>query len=64
MPASPSVYRYTVPPEWDGALLQDYFQGNLGFSRRMVIDLKKGGMTVGAATGGWSTGSAPGRRLS
>ena len=46
MPASPSVYRYTVPPEWDGALLQDYFQGNLGFSRRMVIDLKKGGMTV------------------
>ena len=46
MPASLSVYRYTVPPEWDGALLQDYFQGNLGFSRRMVIDLKKGGMTV------------------
>ena len=46
MPIFPSVYRYTVPPEWDGALLQDYFQGNLGFSRRMVIDLKKGGMTV------------------
>ena len=28
-------------------LLQDYFQQELGFSRRMVIDLKRGGMTVG-----------------
>ena len=29
MPVSPSVYRYTVPPEWDGALLQDYFRPHL-----------------------------------
>ena len=42
----PSVYRYQVEPEWDGVLLQDYFQRRLRFSRRMVIDLKKGGMTV------------------
>ncbi len=41
-----SRYRYIVPPEGEGMLLQEYFQQLLGFSRRMVIDLKKGGMTV------------------
>jgi 23S rRNA pseudouridine1911/1915/1917 synthase len=39
-------YRYRVPADADGLLLQDYFQNRLGFSRRMVIDLKKGGLSV------------------
>ena len=41
-----SCYEYTVSSKGDGMLLQDYFKEMLGFSRRMVIDLKKGGMTV------------------
>ena len=44
-----SIYRYTVGPEWDGKLLQDYFRESLGFSRRMIIDLKKGGLSVNGA---------------
>ena len=41
-----SEYRYRVPEKADGLLLQDYFQNCLGFSRRIVIDLKKGGLSV------------------
>lgn len=41
-----SSYEYTVGSSWDGKLLQDYFKEALGFSRRMIIDLKKGGLSV------------------
>ena len=41
-----SEYRYTVPADADGMLLQDFFKNRLGFSKRMVIDLKKGGLFV------------------
>ena len=44
-----SIYQYTVEPEWDGKLLQDYFKESLGFSRRTIIDLKKGGLSVNGA---------------
>ena len=44
-----SEYRYRVPEKADGLLLQDYFQNCLGFSRRIVIDLKKGGLSVNGA---------------
>ena len=44
-----STYQYTVDAHWDGRLLQDYFKEALGFSRRMIIDLKKGGLSVNGA---------------
>ena len=44
-----STYQYTVDAHWDGRLLQDYFKEALGFSSRMIIDLKKGGLSVNGA---------------
>ena len=37
---------YEVPATDDGMLLQDYLKCRHGYSRRLVIDLKKGGITV------------------
>lgn len=44
-----SEYRYQVPADAGGMLLQDYFKSRLGFSRRIIIDLKKGGLSVNGA---------------
>lgn len=41
-----SEYRYQVPADAGGMLLQDFFKNRLGFSRRIIIDLKKGGLSV------------------
>ncbi len=40
-----SSYRYRVPEDAGGELLQDFLR-RLGFSRRIIIDLKKGGLSV------------------
>lgn len=37
---------YEVPATDDGMLLQDYLKCRHGYSRRLIIDLKKGGITV------------------
>lgn len=38
--------RYEVTAADDGMLLQDYLKSRHGYSRRLIIDLKKGGMAV------------------
>ena len=37
---------YEVPPADDGMLLQDYLKCRQGYSRRLIIDLKKSGISV------------------
>ena len=40
MPASLSVYRYTVPPEWDGRTVKDFARQHLGLSSRAFVKQK------------------------
>lgn len=42
-------FRYIVPPRFDGAKLQDFLKYAHHYSRRLIIELKKGGMAVNGA---------------
>ena len=43
------TFRYTVTPRYDGAKLQDFLKYAHRYSRRLIIELKKGGMAVNGA---------------
>lgn len=42
-------FTYVVPPRFDGAKLQDFLKYAHHYSRRLIIELKKGGMAVNGA---------------
>ncbi len=39
-------FKYVVPKEFDGSLLQQFLMKGQGYSKRLVIDLKHGGISV------------------
>lgn len=43
------TFRYLVPPRYNGAKLQDFLKYAHRYSRRLIIELKKGGMAVNGA---------------
>lgn len=40
------IFYYKVKPSDDGMLLQDFLKRRHGYSRRLIIELKRGGLTV------------------
>ena len=42
-------FRYVVPPRYNGAKLQDFLRYAHSYSRRLIIELKRGGMAVNGA---------------
>lgn len=43
------TFRYTVPASADGKRLQDFLRGSHRYSHRLIVELKRGGMTVNGA---------------
>ncbi len=43
------TFQYIVPPRYNGAKLQDFLKYAHHYSRRLIIELKKGGMAVNGA---------------
>ena len=43
------TFRYVVPPRYNGAKLQDFLRYAHSYSRRLIIELKRGGMAVNGA---------------
>ena len=42
-------FQYLVPPKYHGAALQDFLKSGHHYSRRLIIELKKGGISVNGA---------------
>ena len=42
-------FQYVVPPRYNGAKLQDFLRYAHSYSRRLIIELKRGGMAVNGA---------------
>ena len=43
------TFRYEVPPTANGKRLQDFLRGSHRYSHRLIVELKRGGMTVNGA---------------